>query len=940
MSKSALIAVGFIVLILSSGWIWAFPEANLFYLASVVVHIGLGFSLVILLWLAREKVFNDLLSTGRIALVNISVAAVLGLTLCIVGATLPNRSILITHIVFGFIGAVLITAWAWKKHPIFARYLCVALVLALGLPVLSSVRLEWFPRAHDRIINPVNAPLSMDHEGGGKGSPFFPSSSVTNTGEPIPSDFFMDSKVCGDCHKDIYDQWSSSMHHFSSFNNQFYRKSVEYMQETAGVEASKWCAGCHDHAMFFNGRFDTPVKDQIDTPEAQAGLGCMSCHSITHVPDTMGNGGFTMTYPPLHDLGANDNWLIRSLHNYVVNTAPAAHRNAFMKPFMRLDRSEFCSSCHKVHLDLPVNNYRWLRGFNEYDSWQASGVSGFGARSFYYPEQPSDCNDCHMPLVASDDPGNVDGFVHSHRFPAANTAVPYVNRDHKQLAVVKDFLQDNIVSVDIFAISPVVEDQSSIAMLRRTDASPMLATGFAVGEEAANNVQTSVLREIGQVSAPIDQTAVAVTPGSKIKIDVVVRTHKVGHFFPGGTVDAFDVWLELKAVDATGRIIFWSGKVEDNGRGAVEPGAHFYRSFLLDQHGNPINKRNAFHARSLLYAQLIPPGAADTAHFRMTIPTDARSPIRLTAKVNHRKFSHYYTQFAYSGQPDSNNEAKFGKDFDDRQFTFISKNIPGNVAGAIKDHIPTLPIITLAKNEVEISVEKRKTEWVTKATRDNYERWNDYGIGLLRQGDLRGAEHAFQKVIEGSPDFPDGWLNVARALLQEGQTVKAKSFIEQALNLNKNLGRSHFFYAKVQRAEGDYDGALASLSEVESGYPRDRVVLNEIAQILFRKRQYEKALEILDRVARIDPEDLQMHYTRMLCYKGLGDSKNATREEMLFRRFKADESSQAITARIRRLSMEDNNERQPIHEHVSVELPRKKIKQSKINARLPVTGTL
>ena len=41
----------------------------------------------------------------------------------------------------------------------------------------------------------------------------------------------------------------------------------------------------------------------------------------------------------------------------------------------------------------------------------------------------------------------------------------------------------------------------------------------------------------------------------------------------------------------------------------------------------------------------------------------------------------------------------------------------------------------------------------------------------------------------------------------------------------------------------------------------------------------------------------------------------------LFRRFKADEASQTITARIRRLSPEDNNERQPIHEHVSVEIP-------------------
>ena len=103
-------------------------------------------------------------------------------------------------------------------------------------------------------------------------------------------------------------------------------------------------------------------------------------------------------------------------------------------------------------------------------------------------------------------------------------------------------------------------------------------------------------------------------------VDVVVRTRKVGHFFPGGTVDAFDVWLELQAVDDKGQTIFWSGKVEDDGKGPVEPGAHFYKSLQIDAHGNPINKRNAWATRATVYVHLIPPGAADTVHFRMHVP--------------------------------------------------------------------------------------------------------------------------------------------------------------------------------------------------------------------------------------------------------------------------------------------------------------------------------
>ena len=48
------------------------------------------------------------------------------------------------------------------------------------------------------------------------------------------------------------------------------------------------------------------------------------------------------------------------------------------------------------------------------------------------------------------------------------------------------------------------------------------------------------------------------------------------------------------------------------------------------------------------------------------------------------------------------------------------------------------------------------------------ERWNDYGIGLLLQGDLRGAEAAFLKVTEMEPGYADGFVNVARVRLQEG----------------------------------------------------------------------------------------------------------------------------------------------------------------------------
>jgi tetratricopeptide (TPR) repeat protein len=921
-----------VLLLVNTAYIASAASATVFYMANVLAHLVLG-TILWVLALAVMRIDRTLRGNRFVqaAVVAITIAALLAAELVRRGNLAEVRWALIAHIVAGIIAvlAVVPVAWRMARHGTggergFGLVYQVAAAALLSGPATAAWWAHTYPNPADRIVNPATAPLSMSGEGGGPDSPFFPSSAQTSTGGTIPSDFFLDSARCGECHADIYEQWESSVHHFASFNNQFYRKSIEYMQSVAGTSPSKWCAGCHDHAVFFNGRFDRPIAEQIDTPEAQAGLACTSCHSIAKVDSSMGNGGFTIAYPPLHALASSRQPVIRAVDRFVTYLDPEPHRRTFMQPFMRLDSAEFCAACHKVHLDVPVNDYRWLRGFNEYDAWQASGVSGQGARSFYYPPQSSTCVDCHMPRVPSRDPGrHADGTVHSHRFPGANTAVPFVNHDREQLRTTTEFLTSGFVSVDIFAALPVTDTPDAAPMVRRTDAGPQALSTFAVGEEA--DVPTHVvLRDVGQVAAPLDRAQPVVRPGTTVRLDVVVRTRKIGHFFPGGTVDAFDVWLELQGKDADGRTIFWSGQVADNGRGPVERGAHFYRSLQLDAHGNPIDKRNAWQTRSLLYVRLIPPGAADVARYRVRIPADAVGPLTFTARLQYRKFAHAYTQFAYAGQPRPGQpDTAVGKSFDDRAFSFLPADIPANVSGQIKDRIPDLPIITLASatSTIQVGTAATATRWQVIADAGSRERWNDWGIGLLLQGDLKGAEYAFRQVTAAEPGYADGWLNVARTMIQEGETDAAKPFIAAALARDSTLGRIHFFKAMIEKADGEYQAALESLTRVAAQYPRDRVVLNQMARILFLDRKYADALAVLDRVAAVDPEDLQMHYTAMLAARGLGDEARAAREEQLFLRFKADESAQAITARPRLLSAEDNNERQSIHEHESVPLP-------------------
>jgi tetratricopeptide (TPR) repeat protein len=951
---------GLVFLTATAAYLYGYPSATITYAVVDLFHVAAGVVVFLLLLAFLVPLLWSATNLARFGWLLLAAGTILGIALIKIGT--PHRlwDWLYAHIALCVVGTFLLLAdWlhsrGWLGRTSVSRVLGFASLAVLTFAISAGLwwtrEIGWREARANRIINPLMPPDSMDREGDGASGKFFPSSAQTKHDVNIPPQYFMKSEACQRCHADIYAQWNSSMHHFSSFNNQWYRKSIEYMQEVVGVRSSKWCAGCHDPALLYSGMFDTPIKEIVDRPEARAGMGCLMCHSIVEVKSTMGQGDFFLEYPKLHELAASENPLVRKLHDFVVRLNPEPHRRTFLKPFMRSQTAEFCSACHKVHLDVPVDRYRWIRGFNEYDNWQASGVSGQGARSFYYPKSPMNCADCHMPWVLSKDDGNVNGYVHSHRFPGANTAVPTANQDEVQFEFAKKFLQDKQLSVDIFAVSP--EGKESNALVRNEMGKQELSTTFAVGEESEVALPKGPAGELRAVTAPIDRTGAAVPRGDDVRVDVVVRTRGVGHFFPGGTVDAFDVWLELQATDEKGQTVFWSGKVEDNGKGPVEPGAHFYRSLQIDAHGNPINKRNAWATRSVVYVHLIPPGAADTVHYRLHVPENAGEKITLHAKLNYRKFSWYNTRFSFAGveAPEAKvasssanmrtPASKTTPDYDDRKFAFTGDT--SNVSGNLKT-IPDLPITVLAEDTKTLRVLLRNAPASlpkTISVKEDWTRWNDYGIGLFLQGDLKAAASAFEKITEADPQNPDGWTNIGRVLLQEGDTAGACKVLEKSLSIDPKLGRTNFFYAKALREDGDYDGAIIHLKTVLEQFPRDRVVHNELGRVLFLEKRYADAVAEFEKTLAIDPEDLQAHYNLMLCYNGLGNDAKAEEHKVRYLRFKADESAQAITGPYRQAHPEDNNERQPIHEHYSVALgaaAQKKAANGKVAARVSTNG--
>lgn len=973
------------------------------YEASLLAHIVLGAGMTILLALQTAAVVRSIRQQSGARAV-IGAGALLSLFVCLasgfvflgIGAAwipLTARPALrLTHDVSTV--ALLLLGVAWlllrarsgdssaSRGKQTSNVLRLLLLIAVPYGALLAYTL-YAPNTDRVIVNPALPPMVPDDEGDGKAGKFFPASAQSVDGQFFPSAYFMDSKSCGQtgCHPDIYKQWNSSAHHLSSFNNQWYRKAVEYTQEVVGTQPSKWCGGCHDMAVLLtedpkkpgHSRFDTPIAEhdypEQKFPESHAGIGCAVCHSIVHVKSTMGNSDYLADYPPMHKYLDTNNPVMHGVHTFLTRLAPEPHKKTFLRPFHKDQTAKFCSSCHKVHLDIPVNGFRWLRGQNTYDEWQQSGVSGFGAASFYYPmdektSQPAfkKCADCHMPKTPSKDAGNIDGIVHDHRFPAANTALPEVYHDKEQAEVTRKFLQDKALSIDIFALrrtqgeaAPAAESSPG----RKAPAGDVPKAGSVMGDTSEASVPGAAANapyKEESVTAPLNRggEGAVLVRGERPLVDVVVRTLKLGHAFPAGTVDAFDIWVELEAKDSNGRTFYHSGSLQWP-NGPVEEGAERYRALTVDEHSNPINKRNVFAQRALVYAKLIPPGAADTIHFRIPIPKDCGDKVTLTAKLNHRKFTWFNNIFSYAGQTEAMKAAiakpgefqapaAVGYDgagkkrtgpvshgWDERPMRFDADLT--TVSGPLKD-IPVLPITVLAQNEIVLPVVNsgdRTAPPVVALTPDDVKkdrvRWNDYGIGLLLQGDFRNATRAFERVTKLAPKWPEGYVNIGRVRQAERDSKAAKAALEKAFQLydaaptpmtRYQKGRAQNFYAQALFDQGRLEESLSVLAQVREVFPEDRNVRNLTGTILFRSGRYDEAIEQFKKTLSIDAEDITAHYNLMKCYFAKGDQasqQSAITHRKLYLRFKADETTTNLIGPYLQAHPADNNLASRIHEH-------------------------
>lgn len=874
---------GYLSLVTLLEWFRGETYQDYFYQYMFLAHLVMGLLLIIPvvvfglvhMWNTKNRRNRRAVRIGY-ALFAVSLAIlVTGILLVRIGGFDLKQPLARSTIYWLHVACPLVVVWLYWLHRLAGPKIkwrlggAIAMVAAVSIAVMVAFQLQ--------------DPRRWNAVGPDSGAKYFePSLARTSSGNFIPADAMMNDQYCLKCHADIHAQWEDSVHRFSSFNNPPYLASVSQTREVSlsrdgSVQASRWCAGCHDPVPFFSGAFDDPNFDMLSHSTAKAGITCTVCHAITNVNSVQGNADYTIEEPLHYPFANSENDILQWVNNQLVKAKPTFHKKTFLKPFHK--EAEFCSTCHKVHLPEELNHYKeFLRGQNHYDPYLFSGVSGHGARSFYYPTKAVDnCNQCHMPLVPSDDFGaQMFGdaktlSVHDHLFPSANTGIAWLRDRDAVIEAHQEFLQ-GVMRVDIF--------------------------GMREGGEID-----------GKLTAPLRPIVPAIEPGETLLLETVVRTLKMGHLFSQGTVDSNEIWLDV-TVTSGDRILGRSGAIDETKQNEVDPWSHFINVFMLDKDGNRIDRRNAEDIFTPLYNHQIPPGAGQTVHYELAIPDDVVEPVKVELKLQYRKFDSTYMKFV------AKQNQKLG--------TTIRGHKPG------EDYVNELPITTMATDTVIFPIAGSDVA-VNNPAPDIpvWQRWNDYGIGLLLKGkgELRQAEEAFLEVEKlGRYDGP---LNLARVLNTEGRVDEAVNALKRADEYRDTDGFPRWTWAwlsgminsqqgRLEEAEQNFRSVLEDSTEDMRrrgfDFSLDIEVINLRGRNLFdlgtvRSRQgrqdaarefFDQAIKQFQKTLSIDPENVTAHFNLHRLYETVGEVELASKHQKLHLKYKPDDNAAGRAVRLAR----------------------------------------
>ncbi|MBT8446350.1 MAG: hypothetical protein KJO38_04320 [Gammaproteobacteria bacterium] len=706
-----------------------------------------------------------------------------------------------------------------------------------------------------RVMEQQAGPNRQEAQQADGSGPFFPALARTPGNEYLPGELLMMDEYCQECHADTHAKWLHSAHRFSSFNNPPYRFSV---METRKV-------GMERHGNTHMSRF------------------CAGCHDPVPL--------FAGVYDD-PDFGAE--------------TDPLA------------SAAITCTACHAItQINSPRGNADYTIAAPEHYPFTFSDSAAlqwinrqlvkakpaFHRKTFLKPlhTEPEFCGTCHkvhLPPELNDykwlrgqnhqDSYHLSGVsghgVSSFYYPPK--AKHNCNVCHMPLTASDDFGAARFDESGSLTIHDhqFVGANTALPYMKGSPA----AVNEAHREFLADSLRVDIfgLKTGGTItsplSAPLRPEVPALAPGEAYLLDIVVRTLTLGHWFTQGTSDSNEIWLDV-VVRSGDRVIGRSGQQGPDG--SVDPWSHFINTYMLDRDGNRIDRRNAEDIFTPLYSNQIPPGAADVVHYGFSVPEDVTEPVSVEVTLKYRKFDTTYMRYVLGEE-------------------FVRND---------------LPVTEIASDSITFAVNDTGGEEVEPVAIPAWERWNDYGIGLLRKGrrgEMRQAERAFSEVEDLGR--ADGQLNLARVYLNEGRVDDAAAALRRAASGDSPAypWSLAWFTGLVNKQNGYLDEAIADFKHVlntdfaearrrEFDFSEDYRVINELGQTLVEKSKGERgearrqgreqllreAGQWFEKTLALDPENVTAHYNLALVHDLLGEEGKAAEHRRLHEYYRGDDNA-------------------------------------------------
>ncbi|MGB5813513.1 MAG: multiheme c-type cytochrome [Polyangiales bacterium] len=656
---------------------------------------------------------------------------------------------------------------------------------------------------------------------------------------------------CVNCHSDVGSHWAHSTHAYASFDNPWYRASVDEFREQRGARASRFCAGCHDPLLLVSGEIDAPVD--ATNPRAFAGITCTVCHSIEATePD--GNGSFTLTDRPI------------LIPDPAVPHEIEAHRQRLtMKP---LRTGEMCGACHRSFSGTAIGNDHHLPGIDDLGDWRESAY-GDAVPDHLVDPRTATCQGCHMQMETAHlgDFAATNGEIHSHRWASSHTAIA-AQLDATQRA----YTEESLKTAARIAIGAVVVGD----------------TRYLLPEEAQ------------------------LQGGRRVTFDVLLENVGVGHRFPGGTRDMHDVWVEIDVRDGAGEIL---GTSQPNG--SERDDVFLLRATMLDARGTPEILHDVHRFASPAFDRTLAAHGAQIVRYDLSLPSRVALPIRVTARLIHRKHSLAFQEFACAQSRTERGQA-------------FARQAPSLGKIAI-DPCLTQPITILAESVVDVG-DPRSRNPRAEASERTARRLLAQGHALLGETQERVAlarpsldrARTIGEAIDDSMIVAQAEILLARLAAVQGRpddavpaTKRAEAILGPVPVLDRIRGDAFAnvwrwreaadAYERVVRQAPSSSGAWRALAHAYGSLARD-----------------EEALEAADAGLRWAPRDEGLLRTRALALRGLGRAEAEIAEETWLRYRSPDSGPQRLAA-CERAHVRCRTDRQPIPRYQLRKGPRKAI---------------